>query len=346
MYQAIQHAGGKINAFGLDLSQNALAHHSSVIAAIPFYVLLLVMIGTQYLQSAQMMSRNPAAQDNPQMKMMKYLPVVFGVICIRFPAGVILYYAVSNICRMAQQTAMYRFDPKVKALVAQEVIEVESTTRRMDKADSAKTPAAPRSRFRDALAKAAEQQAKTRADKEKAGGGAPPGRSGQGSRSAKAGSAKAGTPKPAGTSKATGGNKAGSTSKNGANARAGGAARAAAAAKPRPAKAADPTKAEPTKAVNPAKRTNTKARPPETKQVAGPPTNGAVADKQAGPPPETPPAAAPSNQSPSTNGNGNGNGNGSNGNGNGSGSTDATPARTGGRTGAQAPRSTKKRRGR
>ncbi len=64
-----------------------------------------------------MMSRNPNAAQNPQMRMMKYLPLLFVVFFIRFPAGVLLYYAMSNVCRIVQQDAMYRFDPKVKALV-------------------------------------------------------------------------------------------------------------------------------------------------------------------------------------------------------------------------------------
>jgi YidC/Oxa1 family membrane protein insertase len=176
MYKAIQAAGGHINAFGLDLSHSALSGHSSFAAAIPFYVLLLIMIGTQYLQTVQMMSRNPAANDNPQMKMMKYLPIFFGVICIRFPAGVILYYAMSNICRMGQQAAMYRYDPKVKALVAQEVIEVEAITRDIDRQGGPKarkaadTPPARSSRFRDALSQASKQAAEAR-DK-KSGGAA------------------------------------------------------------------------------------------------------------------------------------------------------------------------------
>ena len=75
------------------------------------------MAGTGYMQSAQMMSRNPAAAQNPQMRMMKYLPLLFVVFFIRFPAGVLLYYAMSNVCRIVQQDLMYRFDPKVKALV-------------------------------------------------------------------------------------------------------------------------------------------------------------------------------------------------------------------------------------
>jgi YidC/Oxa1 family membrane protein insertase len=132
MYQDIVAAHGHLNAFGMDLSQNAFSPHSSVWAALPFWILLLVMAGTGYLQSSQMMSRNPNAAQNPQMRMMKYLPLVFAVFFIRFPAGVLLYYAMSNVCRVVQQDAMYRFDPKVKALVGQEVLEVEAKTHEID----------------------------------------------------------------------------------------------------------------------------------------------------------------------------------------------------------------------
>ncbi len=137
MYQNIVAAHGQIKAFGMNLNQTALSHHSSFAAALPYWILLLLMGLTSYFQSAMMMSRNQSnLAANPQMatqmRMMKFLPLVFVVFCIRFPAGVILYYTMSNICRIAQQDAMYRFDPKVKALVAKEVTEVESLTDKID----------------------------------------------------------------------------------------------------------------------------------------------------------------------------------------------------------------------
>lgn len=132
MYKDIVHANGHLNAFWMDLSRNAFSHHSSLATAAPFWILLLIMAGTGYLQSAQMLSRNPAAAQNPQMKLMKYLPLLFVVIFARLPAGVLVYYAMSNVCRIAQQDLMYRFDPKVKALVAQEVQEVEALTHEID----------------------------------------------------------------------------------------------------------------------------------------------------------------------------------------------------------------------
>ncbi|MGH9056358.1 MAG: YidC/Oxa1 family membrane protein insertase, partial [Acidimicrobiales bacterium] len=132
MYRDIVSAHGHLNAFGLDLSHNAFSSHADFLAALPYWILLLIMAGTSYLQSVQMMSRNPNASKNPQMRMMKFLPLIFVVFCIKFPAGVILYYVMSNVCRIAQQDLMYRFDPKVKDLVVREVEEVETLTHEID----------------------------------------------------------------------------------------------------------------------------------------------------------------------------------------------------------------------
>ncbi|MCU4186129.1 membrane protein insertase YidC [Acidiferrimicrobium sp. IK] len=168
MYHDIVAAHGHLNAFGVDLSKNALSSHSGVGSALPYFILLLIMMGTQYAQTVQMMNRNPANADNPQAKIMKYLPLIFGVICIRFPAGVVLYYGMSNLCRIAQQTLMYRYDPKVKALAAQEIKEIEAETRDIEtgkrKREAPSAPA-PKSRFRDLLSSAAEQSAKAREER-------------------------------------------------------------------------------------------------------------------------------------------------------------------------------------
>jgi YidC/Oxa1 family membrane protein insertase len=180
MFKDIVAAHGHLNAFGLDLSHGALRSHSSVAAALPYWILLLIMAGTSYLQTAQTMSRNPQASQNPQMRVMKFLPLIFVVFCINFPAGVVLYYSMSNVCRIIQQDLMYRFDPKVKALVAEEVREVEAITRDIDeRPDRARgqvglqaTPkggdgGGKRTRFRDLLAAAAEQQQKAQDSKRK-----------------------------------------------------------------------------------------------------------------------------------------------------------------------------------
>ena len=167
MYKDIVKANGHLNAFGVDLSQNVLTKHTGTLGAAPYVLLLLIMMGTQYWQTVSMMNRNPANADNPQARMMKYLPLIFGVVSVRFPAGVILYYATSNVCRIAQQYLMYNFDPKVKALAVQDARAIDVEAREIENGTRARTtptePAPARTRFRDLLANAAEQQQQRKA---------------------------------------------------------------------------------------------------------------------------------------------------------------------------------------
>ena len=160
MYHAILKANGKINAFGLNLADNAFSHHSSVLSAIPFFILLLIMIGTSYLQTAMMMNRNPAAQQNPQMKMMKYLPLVFGVICARFPAEVLSCTTRCPISAASPSSCHVPLGSEGPALVTDEVRDVEGLDVRIDRAegvtpdyDDEDGPAVkPRTSFRELLA--------------------------------------------------------------------------------------------------------------------------------------------------------------------------------------------------
>jgi hypothetical protein len=151
MYIDIKHAGGHLDSFGMDLAKSAVNISGSFWTKVPYFVLLIIMVGTQYYQQRQMTSRNPAAAQGPQANIMKFIPLFFGVISIRFPAGVVVYWTVSNGIRIFQQWAMYQFDPKVKALVTKDIKEVEARTRDIDEHGS--KPSKPR--LRDLLSGAA-----------------------------------------------------------------------------------------------------------------------------------------------------------------------------------------------
>ena len=64
--------------------------------------------------------------------MQKFFPIIFLVIYIRIPAAVVLYFLVSNLLRIAQQGAMWRWDPKLVAEVSAEIHEVEAKTKVID----------------------------------------------------------------------------------------------------------------------------------------------------------------------------------------------------------------------
>ena len=121
---------GHLKSFGMDLAASARQHHKTVLEAIPFYALIVLMTAFQYLQQRQMNQRNPqAANANPQMKTtMQIFPAFYAVISLNLPASVVMYLLVSGLFRMAQQSASYRFDP-VLARPATPPGAIEATSR-------------------------------------------------------------------------------------------------------------------------------------------------------------------------------------------------------------------------
>src|SRR3954452_2386513 len=123
-----------LKSFGMDLAKSVSDSHGSFAKALPFYLLIGLTTATQYYQQRQLNNRNPAAAAaNPQLQMtQKLFPIIFLFIYIRIPAAVVLYFLVSNLLRIGQQGAMWRWDPKLKAEVASEVREVETKTKSIE----------------------------------------------------------------------------------------------------------------------------------------------------------------------------------------------------------------------
>jgi len=65
----------------------------------PFFVLPLAMGVSMYVQ--QLLS--PAVGDPMQVKMMRLMPIMFTVLFLFFPAGLVLYWLVNNLLSIAQQ---------------------------------------------------------------------------------------------------------------------------------------------------------------------------------------------------------------------------------------------------
>src|SRR3954453_4826976 len=120
----------EMKVFGMDLAKSVGSDHGSFAKALPYYVLIALTTATQYYQQRQISNRNPAAAAaNPQMQMMqKFFPIIFLFIYINIPAAVVLYFLVSNLLRIAQQGAMWKWDPKLVAEVATDKREIESKT--------------------------------------------------------------------------------------------------------------------------------------------------------------------------------------------------------------------------
>ncbi len=65
----------------------------------PYFVLPLIMGASMFVQ--QML--NPAPPDPMQAKVMKLMPVIFTVMFLWFPAGLVLYWVTNNILSITQQ---------------------------------------------------------------------------------------------------------------------------------------------------------------------------------------------------------------------------------------------------
>jgi len=66
----------------------------------PYYILPVIMGITMFIQQ----KLNPSAMmDEMQQKVMKFLPFIFTIFFLFFPAGLVLYWVVNNILSVAQQ---------------------------------------------------------------------------------------------------------------------------------------------------------------------------------------------------------------------------------------------------
>jgi YidC/Oxa1 family membrane protein insertase len=134
--KAKPHGVNHLKFLSMDLSLKPTQAHGFA-TALPYYTLVALVIFTGYLQSRQT-TRNQPAGGNPQMAMVgKIMPVFFGVICLEFPAGLALYFFVSNLWRVGQQELIMRkiahpdkLPPLKTSIAADEVIEVEPGTTR------------------------------------------------------------------------------------------------------------------------------------------------------------------------------------------------------------------------
>ena len=138
--------GGRMVELGIDLAKSASNIGGGLGKAWPYYLMVGLVVATGYIQARQMSSRqsSQAAQANQQAQMIqKVFPIVFGVISLSIPAGVVVYFIVSNLFRIAQQGLMYKFDPQLQAAIAKEVKEVEAKAVELKKPKGKEQPAAP-----------------------------------------------------------------------------------------------------------------------------------------------------------------------------------------------------------
>ena len=118
---------------------------------IPYYVFLALMIGSTYYSMRQTQKATPASAQNPQTVMIsRIMPITFGIFGFTVPAGLVLYWTMSNLFQIAQQTVMLRLGH----------IGPEAMERRLEqvRAKAAAKGSKPRSGFLSQMMERADQE--------------------------------------------------------------------------------------------------------------------------------------------------------------------------------------------
>jgi YidC/Oxa1 family membrane protein insertase len=77
-----------------------------LVEAIPFYVLVALMVGTTWYQQKQMQSTAVGPQAAQMRLMGRVMPVVLGFVSLQIPAGVLVYWVTTNGWQIGQQQVM------------------------------------------------------------------------------------------------------------------------------------------------------------------------------------------------------------------------------------------------
>ncbi len=119
IFDALVASSGSMVSWGMDLSLKA-GDAVGFAAALPFYLLIALVVATGFYQQRQMAARLPKEGMNAQMMMIgKILPVFMGFISLSIPAGVVLYFIASNLWQIGQQAVTFRNFPPPDATPAE-----------------------------------------------------------------------------------------------------------------------------------------------------------------------------------------------------------------------------------
>jgi YidC/Oxa1 family membrane protein insertase len=116
---------------------------------IPYYVFAVLMFGTTYYQQRQMQKASPpGATSQQQQALLKFMPLMFGIFGVFFPAGLVVYWTTSNAWQIGQQYFMLKSRPTAEQLA--------------ERAAQSKNDKAGRRGFMSSLTERAEQERKRR----------------------------------------------------------------------------------------------------------------------------------------------------------------------------------------
>ena len=109
LFKALEAAKpGGLSFLGMDLSVKATDAHGGFGDALPYYILVALVVLTGFIQSRQTARNTPPGANSQMLIIGKVLPVFFGLISLNFPSGLVLYFFVSNSWRVGQQELIMR----------------------------------------------------------------------------------------------------------------------------------------------------------------------------------------------------------------------------------------------
>ncbi|HET7722455.1 MAG TPA: YidC/Oxa1 family membrane protein insertase [Acidimicrobiales bacterium] len=113
LHSSLLESGGEMVSWGFDLAK-AASSVSGFGNAFPYYLLIAITVATGYFQQRQMTARMPKDGMNQQMQMVaKIFPVIIGFVSLSVPAGVVVYFIVSNLWQIGQQAVTFKVFPPV-----------------------------------------------------------------------------------------------------------------------------------------------------------------------------------------------------------------------------------------
>jgi YidC/Oxa1 family membrane protein insertase len=111
LFEDLSTAGAQMLSFGVDLSRQANEVVSdSLVTSVPYVGMVVVTGLTSWFQQRQMAARRTPGQEIPQQQqmLMKILPWTLPIFAFFMPAALVVYFIVSNLWRVAQQSYISR----------------------------------------------------------------------------------------------------------------------------------------------------------------------------------------------------------------------------------------------
>lgn len=108
------HQTDEMLSFGVDLARQANeVVQDSIGKSIPFLILVVITAITSWYQQRQMASRRTGDLPQQQQMLMKIMPWMLPVFSFFMPAGIVVYFIVSNLYRVGQQAYIHKKMPPV-----------------------------------------------------------------------------------------------------------------------------------------------------------------------------------------------------------------------------------------